>query len=237
MQYDNPAARLLAILQEGKGIAPGTPCHEAWRKILQTASNTPLLMSRLGKVMELPQETIQALQDAFPTLEGSWQHWNGQVNLAFTRQNLQNDWNSFIGHIDTHTLTYLHMSVQLLEGRSTTKSIASEEILAVRERIQELYSEVISSTEIEPEVKKYLVRYLRKLLVSIDEYRLTGALPILESVETMVGHIHVDQKYKSFMRDQELGKRIIDVLNTAAGVVTVAVGLPQLTQAIQQLSG
>jgi hypothetical protein len=44
----------------------------------------------------------------------------------------------------------------------------------------------------------------------------------------------VDPRYKSFLTDADLGKRVLDLLQAAGGLVTVATGLPVLTQAAQQ---
>ena len=93
------------------------------------------------------------------------------------------------------------------------------------------------SSDIDIEVKKYLIRYIRKILTGIDDYFLTGALPILEAVETAVGHANIDKKYKTFLTDTEFGKKILDTLAATANVVTVAVGLPQLTTAIAMIAG
>jgi hypothetical protein len=234
MEYDNPAARLLSILEEGKNIPSNTFCRSAWEQILKTNGNAPLLMSRLGKVMELPQETIQAIKDSFPAKQAIWTHWNSQVTSAFTKQNLQGDWNSFFHYIDSHTITYLQMSAELLEGKSTTKSIGDEKISELRNELEGIYKETLDAP-INEDVKKYLIRYLRKLLTSLDEYRLTGALPVLEAVEIMLGHAHIEPEYGNFLTKTELGKTLLTTLASTANVVTVAVGIPQLAPVVGSL--
>jgi hypothetical protein len=74
------------------------------------------------------------------------------------------------------------------------------------------------------------------MIISIDEYRLTGALPLLDAIDTTIGHAALEKNYKSFLTDTELGKRLLDTLSSMANVVTVAVGIPQLTVAIAQLT-
>lgn len=44
----------------------------------------------------------------------------------------------------------------------------------------------------------------------------------------MAGHVLLDPEYASFLKDHELGKRLLDNLNAMAAVLTVAVSLPQL---------
>lgn len=74
------------------------------------------------------------------------------------------------------------------------------------------------------------------MIVSIDKYRLTGALPLLDAIDTTIGHAFLENGYKSFLTDTELGKRLLDTLGSMANVVTVAVGIPQLTLAIAQIA-
>jgi len=144
-------------------------------------------------------------------------------------------WETFINHIDNHTLTYLRMASALLQSKANTKLIADADLLSIRHTLDTILLEVLSS-DFPADVKKYVVRNIRKIIDSIDEYKLTGALPLIDAVEAALGHLAVDRQYKSILTDTELGKRFLDTLASMANVVTVAVGLPQLTQAIALLS-
>ena len=236
MNYDNPVARLLAILQRGKQIPGGTICVNAWNTLLETEGNQPLLMSRLGKVMELPQAAIIAIQESFPKEGAIWSHWQQQVQSAFTHQNLKSDWNSFNAHIDDHSMMYLKIQAKLLQTSSTTKLIADESLTPIREVFNEIILQVLDSNAYPEELKKYLARQLRKLIEAIDEYKISGALPLLESVETVMGHALVNKEFRSFLKDDELGLKLFESMTAAANVVTVALGIPAITQAIQLLA-
>jgi hypothetical protein len=237
MNYDNPAARLLAILQNGKRFDRSTMnCRTVWTEILESNGNEALLMSRLGKVMELPQAAVTALQELYPTEDATWTHWQGQVISGFASQQLHAAWQTFIDHIDDHTITYLKLSATLLQQRTTTKTLASDELRAIRDNLSDIVDDLVDSDQPE-ELKKYLVRHLRKILVSIDEYRLTGALPLLDSLESTLGHAALDRSYSKFLTDHELGKRVLDNLYAMANVITVAVGFSQLPQAAALLLG
>ena len=235
MKYDNPAARLLSIIERGKQIDINFNCRNAWQQLLSVDNNNPLLMSRLGKAMELPELTISALQEMFPQQGNTWTHWESQVNSAFMTQNLNAGWQSFIGNIDEHSITYLRLAADLLEAKSNTKMLTDADIDAAREQLSKIHDEILIGS-LDDDVKKYLSRYLRKIIVAIDEYRLTGALPLLETIETAIGHAHLHAEYKSFLGNTALGKRLLDTLASMANVVTVAVGVPQLNQTISLLT-
>uniref|UniRef100_Q47D46 Uncharacterized protein n=1 Tax=Dechloromonas aromatica (strain RCB) TaxID=159087 RepID=Q47D46_DECAR len=234
MDYDNPAARLLAILEEGQQKDANQNCRQTWNELLKTGNDHAVLMSRLGHLFALPEQITQAIDDNFPTHRKNCTHWESQVRNAFYAQVLNGNWSSFIGQIDSHTISYLGFTAELLQTKANTKSIADDQILEVRAKIDELYQEVLTSN-IPSEVKTYLTRYLRKILNSIDEYFLTGALPILEATGTLLGHAFVDENYRSFLKNEKLGNRIFECLTAMANVITVAVGLPQLTQALALL--
>ncbi len=108
---DNPAARLLVILESGKEHSAQTNCRNTWKNILGLeAEHDSVLMSRLGKVMELPDQIISTLKKDFPNQLSTYSHWSGQVNKAFFQQNLNGSWQEFIKHIDDHTLMYLRLN-------------------------------------------------------------------------------------------------------------------------------
>ncbi|TXT31618.1 MAG: hypothetical protein FD131_1035 [Rhodocyclaceae bacterium] len=231
MDYDNPAARLLTVLEEGQKLNAQGSCRAAWDELLKAQGNQALLMSRLGKVMELPQHIIQAIEENYPSHRKHAAHWESQVNAGFTHQSLGSNWQSFMGHIDSHTLSYLAMTSELLQQKSNTKSIEDASILEARNKLEELYKE-IRSADIPTEIRLYLIRHLRQILESIDEYFITGALPILDTTGTLLGHALIDEKYRNFLRDEAIGARIFECLTAMANVVGVAVGIPQLSVAI-----
>jgi hypothetical protein len=237
MQFDNPAARLLEILVQGKKRPADEVCRVAWGKVLGTNhGDLALLVSRIGKVMALPQETIDLTTELLPGEPPTWEHWASQVNQAFSVQNLNGQWSTFIGQIDGHTINYLRLSASVLASKAELRTLAPEAITGLRQQVALLLSEVLES-EIAPEIKKYVVHHLRKILTCIEEYTITGALPLLDAVESPIGHAYLDEGYKNFLTSTEIGRRVLDTLAATANVVTVAVGIPQLSQVFLQLTG
>lgn len=160
MNYDNPAARLLALLQAGKVYPVNQNCRAVWERLLEAPGNPSLLMARLGKVMELPAQIVEAIQQAYPDEANTWAHWEAQVNAAFMVQNLHAEWKSFINNIDDHSLTYLRMTSNMLASKSTTKLIASDDLKSIRSELDSILLELLSSAQPE-ELKKYLARNIR----------------------------------------------------------------------------
>ena len=90
--------------------------------------------------MSLPQEIIERTKELYPNQQPTWQHWSQQVNAGFSSQNLNGQWQTFIQHIDPHTITYLTMSSDLLEAKSSIKQLELPKITELRGTIGELMS-------------------------------------------------------------------------------------------------
>lgn len=236
MDCTNPAYRLLSILEEGKSIGAQSGCKAAWAQILKTDQNSPDLLIRMGKVMELPSQIIQALQDIYPEEQNTWQHWNNQVGHAFISQQLQSQWGTFINNIDSHSYTYLRLHAKLLQVQSRTKPLEADTLKKIRSDLDECLAETLQS-DFDIDVKRYLARNLRKLIAAIDEYHITGTAGILDSIEIIMGHQVIDPKYKEVIRNSEIGSKISTIVGTAADALTIVLGLPQIGQSLNYLLG
>ena len=235
MIADNPAARLLAILEAGKDLVATQNCKATWKAILDVPDEKDsLLMSRLGKVMDLPEQVICLVSKNYTNHETIIKYWSTQVDKGFSKQNLQGDWNSFYAHIDSHTRNYLQLTAELIDKTQSTSILQLEDIAKLRSSLDELMNEVISSNHL-PVIKEYVARAIQKIIISLDEYRITGALPILESVEGVLGHAFFDNEYKDFISKTDLGQKIVSVLSAVASSVTIVLGLPQIPQQVQLL--
>ena len=225
--FDNPAKRLLHILRAGRKKPAGESCRKVWHELLDTNGDEAILMSRLGKVMTLPGEIVQAYRRHYPNQSGTWNHWFQQVTNAFVSQQLASNWQSFNGHIDDHSMTYLGMTADMLANRDYVETLEAEQVEALRSDAQELLNETLQS-DLDPKVKDAIARHLQRLLTALNEYVLTGALPVLDAVEGGIGRIALDEKYADALKNTSIGQRFVNVLTTAANIVTVVVGLPQL---------
>lgn len=234
MKYDNPAGRLLEVLIKVRQFPLGAQAREVWTTVFELPKSDlpPLLTATLGKAMLLPHEAISMLAEEHPELADPFPTWALQVSAAFQAHNVHSTIDTFSKNITDDTLANIRTTAVLLDKRSKRKILSKAELTEMRERINAVLTDVLAS-DIEEGLKSYVARALRKILTAIDEYKLGGAQPILESVEQAAGHVMVDPSYRSFLKDAELGQRVLDALQAAGGIVTVATGLPVLAHAAQ----
>jgi len=228
---DNPAARLLAILKDGKTKDPKAPSRKVWHELLKVSEGDHvLLMTRLAQVMALPTIIAVEVLEHHPDEGQTVSHWRSQISGAFVNLNLNAPWESFIGAIDQHSLSYPNITAKLLHHITRIKPADTESLTITRDQIQDLINE-INSSEIDSEIKITLVRYLVNLINAIDEYFITGAIPILDASNVIFGNLVVDPKYREFIKTHSLGQKVLSIVSLATNAVTIAVSLPQLTQA------
>lgn len=127
LKIDNPAQRLLDILEAGKTHSQVANCREVWVSLLQAQQNNEQhLLSRLARVMELPGRIVQVREDHFSALREKSMYWKSCVDNAFVSQSLNNTWQSFMQHIDARTLSELSMLSDLFETRGAHAAIQTE---------------------------------------------------------------------------------------------------------------
>ncbi|OBS95787.1 hypothetical protein A9261_16605 [Vibrio tasmaniensis] len=193
--------------------------------ILSLDPNTPnvesLLMSKLGQVMLLPHETRMLVAQYYPSQVSSLTHTLKQIQKAFTNQNLSTTWMTFIQHIDAHCIATLSMTSALLDNKLDTQLIEGDQLDDFKGKVQTILDETIAS-ELSPEFKKFMTHYLQKILNSINDYLISGALPILDAIESTLGHAVLDPNFRDELKETETGSKIRVMLGDLANVVTVA---------------
>lgn len=122
LKIDNPALRLLDVLEQGQRHPASTSCREVWKALLlaQNLSEYQLL-SRLARVMELPERIEQVREDHFSSLRNKSDYWRAQIEAAFTSQSLNGRWDTFKNHIDERTLSELSLLSDIFETRGLSR--------------------------------------------------------------------------------------------------------------------
>ena len=236
MIRDNPAKRLLDILNEGKEKNQKSNCGAIWSNLLELDGDDgeEVLMSRLGKVMQLPELIVKELKKIEDTEENDYNHWVKQISIAFSQQNLSQNWETFIKFIDQHTITYLKMNKQLLSAQASYQEISADKLIEMREKISQLIQEVRES-DLNPEIQSYLLSVLSEIHLAIIEYKITGYLPIVNGIDATVGHAVTNSYFREKVNESNVGKKVWATLQGLSVIITLVTGAPQLPNATGSL--
>lgn len=241
MEYENPAERLYLMLEEGKKIGATVPSRTAWIKLLniEDSSNHALLMSRLGKFMELPSQVYKLMNEYYPENKKAMDYWILKINNGFGKHSLNTQWSEFITSIDEHSMNYIKMASGFLKNKSLTKYISDENLEDFRKKIQELYDEIFQS-DIEQSVKEFLLRSLQNILINIDEYFITGSSEIMNSISSTMGCLFFDKKYKDEImntKNEKIRSKMFDIFSGFARTIEVTAAGAVLTNEAIKLLG
>ena len=221
MLNGNPAARLLDILTELREQSRGANTFSVWATVFKTEGNIALTHERLARMMRLSDETYEAMIELFPKQTRPTTAWKNTLDKAFKSQNLLEGFHTFIDVITDTALDHLTAAVDLLEFKSQV-TLNTADIEKFTDQLNSLISETINSEELETKVKEYLVRSLRNILTALQEYRLSGSIPVTASIEQTFGHSIFDADYRSALENTSIGKKIVNSLGSLANAVTVA---------------
>lgn len=235
LKIDNPAQRLLDILEEGKRKSSNLNCRSVWIALLHTqGDNEQHLLSRLARVMELPGRIIQIKENHFSSLRGNSTHWKTCVDHAFVSQSLNSHWGSFISHIDDRALSELSLLSDLFEIRGSHAGIDVSEIESLLARLDELRSEIRASG-LSATMKTLLLKQLSQLQEALESYSISGVEPVMDAVQSTLGLAVLHPEYRNEISKgtgSQFGDKISNLLSDVANVVTVAGAMPALTVAV-----
>lgn len=235
LKIDNPAQRLLDLLEQGNKYQRTDNCRNVWQKILQVEGmEEQHLLTRLAHAMALPGRIIQVREDNFSTLRGKSNYWKSHVDKAFVSQSLNDSWYTFRDNIDDRTLTELSMLSDLFETRGAHAGIATDEIEALLERITQLRSELRESG-LSATMKTLLLKQIAQIQEALESYSISGVEPVMDAVQSALGLAVLHPEYRNEISKgtgSQYGEKISALLTDTASVVTIAGAMPVISGAV-----
>ncbi|MES2205496.1 MAG: hypothetical protein V4525_01720 [Pseudomonadota bacterium] len=236
MPQDNPAARLKVILENGFKAPKDKQCIVTWGELLHVKENdTKEIFTRLSKVMELPAKITYQLQMHFPQYVETSDLWRAPIEAAFINQQLGAKWDSFINHINPHCIAHLGLIGEILHSKFLLNLPPEDEISKLISELNTILTDVENSS-LPINIKLYLTQELMELIKMMREYKIIGLEPIIKQTESIIGHSHRDNSFYTFLKDHEIGQRVLDNLSAISSILTIYLSIPQLPQVVESTS-
>lgn len=219
MEKDNPARRLLIILQKSKTMGTNANTKMTWFSLLEVPNaNEPLLFSKLGKLMTLPNIILEDVRKYHPKHVSVCEKAVVKINHALYNQNLSGQWTSFVQHISDEIINYIELFSSLLDYEYKMNILEKDQLDEIRNAVDELIKEVVGM-DLDAGFKMHLLKYLKKIVNSIDEYNIMGIDPILESLETTAGHAILNKEFGENLHDANLSDKFINIFEKLTTLV------------------
>ncbi len=226
MELNNPAGRLLTILEKCRTVPKTEKTRDAWAKVLDIKSTERiLLVGRVGKVFALADEIAIELERIESVDISRYMSWTKYLEAALTGCNFDAAWHDFVSKINEPTLDYLHMASGMLSTNRPQPVLAYGELESIYAGAKELITEIVAS-DLPPKMKQYFLEQLRKICTAIEEYQITGSPEVVDIVEATFGKAVLCKEYLDARETHESVSKFWKYMaNTALVVSTVAGGL------------
>ncbi|EOT1827778.1 hypothetical protein ACNHUJ_004433 [Vibrio vulnificus] len=232
---NNPAARLLNILEEGKQQNATQNCRAVWCKLLDVNPNDKVtFLGKLGKVLALSSEVVDELKKVDGINIERYMHWCQPVERAFSESNFSGQWNEFSKHLNEHVFNYLTMTSDFLSLRAPQAILPQQEVEKISSGALELISEVEAS-ELPESIKSYMLAQLKKVVVAADDYKITGSKEVVQIVEETFGHAILKNDLVKPVENHPVAKKFWAYMANAAVITTIVTGALQIAPAVSKL--
>ena len=185
---NNPAGRLYQILLEvQKQQNNGEPMQKVWARIFELDGQDTEEVFRayleLLKLLKSAREAVEQLPDVDPDL---YLKPFEQLERAFTVSSVATNLQSFKQHLTEGTMTALRFCAYALSKVSNETEVSKEALRELREKVEALISEVLSS-EFQYELRIFLIERLEEIRRAIIYYRVNGTKGLRRALETTIG--------------------------------------------------
>lgn len=232
---NNPAARLLNILEEGKLQDSAQTCRIVWCKLLGIDyRDKTIFLGQIGKVLALSGEVVDELKKIEGINIERYMHWCQPLEIAFSESKFNGLWNDFSKHLNEHVFNYLTMTSDFLSLRAPQPILPLSEVEKISSGAKELILE-IEAAELPESIKSYMLTQLKKVLVAADDYKITGAKAVVQIVEETFGHAVLKNNLVKPVEGNPVAKKFWAYMANAAVITTIATGALQLAPAIYKL--
>lgn len=206
MSSNNPAGRLLRLLETGQKKPEGKRASEVWAELLRAESGDFAdVLRRLGIVQQLPyhvRDKISRIDDIDTELH---LRWMPQVEKAFGSFQLRSPWKNFITHIDEPTL----MALSFCNDRLSRQEEGGFNDEVVRDSIREAEEirQLVHESNLEKSVRDFLSKHVSNIHHSLEEYPISGPEAIEEALQITIGSVTINQEIYHKSRETSIGIR------------------------------
>ena len=226
MALNNPAARLHNILKLCKSLANemgGKPMVQAWRKVFSLDDDVEdiVVMSKVGRVYGLPSQIsdeIKQFEDLDHTL---YLGWKNDLAQAFQAISFTNAFSGFTNKLSDSLLINIQFCAHELSKRCPEKIVDDAQLAELKEAVYTLYQEV-QKANLATELSRYLLDHLYLMIEAIDNYLITGARALQNSIDNIVGTVITNQKVATAVKDSPVGNKFWGVVGKAAVLLQIS---------------
>jgi hypothetical protein len=230
---DNPAGRLVSLVNRIRTYDLGKRSLDVWQKILG-ADGVLEVANRFALVLTLPKaakDSIESIPDINHELH---LRWVPALQQALAGHSFNSPMNTFTTPIDGPAMYALEYCADLLSNRRPKKVIEQSELESLAHKIDQLRQDV-AVADLSSAVKEYIFDNLDLISGAIRDYQFVGVRPLERALHATVGSIPFKKQEALQMKGTDFSKRFWEIVGRIAMILSVVNSAVQLTKSVDQL--
>jgi len=225
---NNPAARFHALLKQGQSQGKDEQSSKVWEKLLNVPSGqTPLLLQRIGHVMELPSLIEAEIHELENVNHNIYLKWLPRVNASVGMLNFQNPWKSFIDRFDAEILYGIEICADTLSRSRPEKIISESTLNELAEKVTLLQKE-FTEQSLPSNVALFISQHLEEIRLALEEYPFRGSAPLETALKNSIGGVVISPNVYQDCQKTPYGKKFWEFMGYLAISVTITTGAIQI---------
>ena len=229
---DNPAKRLLQILEKAQKVDENKSMGDAFAEIFDNDPNQRSeILRNLGELQKLPL-SIRSEVQSIKKDHSIYLDKINRIEKALSKINFGAKWRNFQQGIDEATITQLTFCSELLSNNSKFKHLEKKDLNKLKEKVQSFKNE-LSGFDIDTDLNQLIFEKLNDIERAIFDYQLTGSALIQKEVESAMGQIVLHPALVE--KDKSVVRKFFSLLSYISTTIDVVERAPKLTEFTQRL--
>jgi hypothetical protein len=229
---NNPASRLLRIVRDGQKQSKTQTAAESWASVLEVPlEDKPLLLSRVGHVMALPEAIRSELEQVENINHALHLKWLPSVETSFSIHNLNMQWKQFIDRFNPETIYGLEVCGDVLSRNRPEKTVDHDSARGLLNDIRDLITE-LAEIQLPEDLHSFLYEHLKIVKDALEEYKIKGMKPLEAEVERLTGAVARNPEFWIRTKETDFGERFWNAMGKLAIVTTIVAGQLQIGQEV-----
>ena len=226
--YNNPAGRLLNIIEEGKRQPLDKAIYEIWSILLSVPpNNITLLLKRLAYVVSLIDEIEHRIKSVNDINHDIFLEWMHNARSAFKDLNLHRPWRFFIESFDEKVIYGLKICADILSRKKPERIVDENLLLDIMEEVDSLITQ-INDSNFDYNLKDFLLEKLLNIKYALEEYKIKGIKSLENIINSTIGSILIHRNCYEEIQKEDIGSKLWNIINRLVTITNLAQGLDQL---------
>ena len=184
-KMNNPASRLLKVVQDLKKEKPRERLDAAFANVLHAPNDYALLLRRVGYVLQLVEQTKVCIE-AQDVEHGLYLEPVETIAKAFQGMHLGGPAQNLMQQLPDPAVVGLTFCAEHLSRHAAEGTLSAESGKGLLAEIDALLA-TVHEAAIPDEIKAVIIEKIEKLRQAIDEYDILGSAPIVLASDAILG--------------------------------------------------